>query len=125
MFSLVILSSLFYMGLRYFFLIPCLSGMKHPKTPGLLENSLSPWADEEEEEEDEGERTLSLERRPKRERRQSSVTLCKVCNIQLNSAAQAQIHYNGKTHQRRLRQHSKATARNAHTGWSVRSLDMP
>ncbi|XP_062331041.1 zinc finger protein 385C-like isoform X3 [Osmerus eperlanus] len=90
------------------------TGMKQPKTAGLLENSLSPWADEEEE--DEGERTLSLERRPKRERRQSSVTLCKVCNIQLNSAAQAQIHYKGKTHQRRLRQHNKAAALNAHTG---------
>ncbi|XP_062331040.1 zinc finger protein 385C-like isoform X2 [Osmerus eperlanus] len=90
------------------------NSMKQPKTAGLLENSLSPWADEEEE--DEGERTLSLERRPKRERRQSSVTLCKVCNIQLNSAAQAQIHYKGKTHQRRLRQHNKAAALNAHTG---------
>ncbi|XP_061906098.1 zinc finger protein 385C isoform X1 [Entelurus aequoreus] len=46
----------------------------------------------------------SPSRRPKRERRQRSYTLCGVCNIQLNSAAQAQIHYNGKSHQRRLRQ---------------------
>lgn len=29
--------------------------------------------------------------RPKRERKQRSYTLCEVCNIQLNSAAQAQI----------------------------------
>ncbi|XP_041939837.1 zinc finger protein 385D isoform X2 [Alosa sapidissima] len=44
--------------------------------------------------------------RPKRERKQRTLTLCEVCNIQLNSSAQAQIHYNGKTHQRRLRQAS-------------------
>ena len=42
--------------------------------------------------------------RPKRERKQRTYTLCEVCNIQLNSAAQAQIHYNGKSHQKRLRQ---------------------
>ncbi|XP_070703434.1 zinc finger protein 385C [Pempheris klunzingeri] len=42
--------------------------------------------------------------RPKRERKQRSYTLCEVCNIQLNSAAQAQIHYNGKSHQKRLKQ---------------------
>nr|XP_019949851.1 PREDICTED: zinc finger protein 385C isoform X2 [Paralichthys olivaceus] len=42
--------------------------------------------------------------RPKRERKLRSYTLCEVCNIQLNSAAQAQIHYNGKSHQKRLKQ---------------------
>ncbi|XP_056404810.1 zinc finger protein 385C isoform X2 [Hyla sarda] len=36
-----------------------------------------------------------------------SYTLCNVCNIQLNSAAQAQIHYNGKSHQKRLKQINK------------------
>ncbi|XP_051572223.1 zinc finger protein 385D [Myxocyprinus asiaticus] len=41
--------------------------------------------------------------RPKRERKHRSYTLCEVCNIQLNSKAQAQIHYNGKTHQKRLK----------------------
>ncbi|XP_047214068.1 zinc finger protein 385C-like [Girardinichthys multiradiatus] len=39
----------------------------------------------------------------KRERKQRTYTLCEVCNIQLNSAAQAQIHYNGKSHQKRLK----------------------
>ncbi|XP_069772221.1 zinc finger matrin-type protein 3-like [Narcine bancroftii] len=34
----------------------------------------------------------------------ATYTLCKVCNIQLNSAAQTQIHYNGKSHQKRLKQ---------------------
>ncbi|KAI4894998.1 hypothetical protein NFI96_032189 [Prochilodus magdalenae] len=43
------------------------------------------------------------EARPKRERKHRSYMLCQVCNIQLNSAAQAQIHYNGKTHQKRLK----------------------
>ncbi|XP_040851651.1 zinc finger protein 385C isoform X1 [Ochotona curzoniae] len=42
--------------------------------------------------------------RPKRERKRSSYTLCDVCNIQLNSAAQAQVHCGGRAHQRRLRQ---------------------
>ncbi|XP_062893343.1 uncharacterized protein LOC134340256 isoform X2 [Mobula hypostoma] len=39
----------------------------------------------------------------KRERKLQTFTLCGVCNIQLNSAAQAQIHYNGKSHQKRLK----------------------
>ncbi|XP_042576394.1 zinc finger protein 385D-like isoform X2 [Cyprinus carpio] len=41
--------------------------------------------------------------RPKRERKHRSYTLCEVCNIQINSSSQAQIHYNGKTHQKRLK----------------------
>lgn len=31
-------------------------------------------------------------------------SLCEVCNLQLTSDAQAQVHYNGKSHLRRLRQ---------------------
>ncbi|XP_068923786.1 zinc finger protein 385C isoform X2 [Petaurus breviceps papuanus] len=42
--------------------------------------------------------------RSKRERKRPSYTLCDVCNIQLNSAAQAQVHCGGRAHQRRLRQ---------------------
>ncbi|XP_031209925.1 zinc finger protein 385C [Mastomys coucha] len=43
--------------------------------------------------------------KPKRERKRSSYTLlCDVCNVQLNSAAQAQVHCAGRAHQRRLRQ---------------------
>lgn len=42
--------------------------------------------------------------KPKREGKQRRYMLCEVCNIQLNSAAQAQIHYNGKSHQKRLKQ---------------------
>ncbi|NXF98201.1 Z385C protein, partial [Eubucco bourcierii] len=47
------------------------------------------------------------EQRLKREKKQQSFTLCEVCNIQLNSAAQAQVHYNGKSHQKRLKQLNK------------------
>uniref|UniRef100_A0A665T4S4 Zinc finger protein 385C n=1 Tax=Echeneis naucrates TaxID=173247 RepID=A0A665T4S4_ECHNA len=56
--------------------------------------------------------------RPKRERKQRSYTLCEVCNIQLNSAAQAQIHYNGKSHQKRLKQISNGKMPNS-TGTSA------
>ncbi|EOA96400.1 Zinc finger protein 385B, partial [Anas platyrhynchos] len=44
------------------------------------------------------------EEKKEREKKQTNFTLCNVCNIQLNSAAQAQIHYNGKSHQKRLKQ---------------------
>ncbi|CAL1587747.1 unnamed protein product [Knipowitschia caucasica] len=54
--------------------------------------------------------------RPKRERKHRSFTLCDVCNIQLNSAAQAQIHYNGKSHQKRLKQISNGKLREVATG---------
>ncbi|XP_060112175.1 zinc finger protein 385C [Heteronotia binoei] len=47
------------------------------------------------------------EQRTKREKKHPTFTLCEVCNIQLNSAVQAQIHYNGKSHQKRLKQLSK------------------
>lgn len=95
--------------------------MKHPKKPDWLDSSPPPKSqegqEEEEEEEEEEERKVSEGRRAKRERRQSSssATMCQVCNIQLNSSAQAQIHYRGKTHQRRLRRLAKAvnTSRNA------------
>ncbi|XP_061557585.1 zinc finger protein 385C isoform X2 [Phycodurus eques] len=52
--------------------------------------------------------------RPKRERKQRSYTMCDICNIQLNSAAQAQIHYNGKSHQKRLK-------KNCHAGKAANS----
>ena len=48
--------------------------------------------------------------KPKREKKRPSYTLCDVCNIQLNSAAQAQVHCEGRAHQRRLRQLSLGKA---------------
>ncbi|KAF7665398.1 hypothetical protein LDENG_00144060 [Lucifuga dentata] len=89
--------------------------MNNPKN--WLDNSLPAKTqeereEEEEEEDDEEERREGAGHRAKRERRQtsSSATMCQVCNIQLNSKAQAQIHYRGKTHQRRLRCLTKAAS---------------
>ncbi|XP_056144171.1 zinc finger protein 385C [Lampris incognitus] len=68
--------------------------------------------------------------RPKRDRKQRSYTLCEVCNIQLNSAAQAQIHYNGKSHQKRLKQISNgkippSTGTSAQASPVLASLPVP
>ncbi|XP_071306726.1 zinc finger protein 385C isoform X2 [Agelaius tricolor] len=70
------------------------------------------------------------EQRMKREKKQQSFTLCEVCNIQLNSAAQAQIHYNGKSHQKRLKQLNKgkmpaAQGPSGHSSPLLASLPIP
>ncbi|XP_056152673.1 zinc finger protein 385C-like [Lampris incognitus] len=90
---------------------PAEADMKRSNSPGWLGNSL-PRRSQGEEEGEEGEKETVAGHRAKRERRQgrSSTTLCKVCNIQLNSCAQAQIHYKGKTHQRRLRHLTRAAS---------------
>uniref|UniRef100_A0A673BFZ5 Zinc finger protein 385C n=1 Tax=Sphaeramia orbicularis TaxID=375764 RepID=A0A673BFZ5_9TELE len=62
---------------------------------------------------------------PKRERKQRSYTLCEVCNIQLNSAAQAQIHYNGKSHQKRLKQISNGKMQSNTGSPLLASLPVP
>lgn len=99
--------------------------MKHPKSPDWLDSTTPPKSqegqDEEEEEEDEEERRVGVVHRTKRERRQvtGSATVCQVCNIQLNSSAQAQIHYKGKTHQRRLRRLAKAVSTGRETPISL------
>ncbi|XP_055985286.1 zinc finger matrin-type protein 3-like [Sorex fumeus] len=53
-----------------------------------------------------------FEENPEKEKKHTNFTLCNVCNIQLNSAAQAQIHYNGKSHQKRLKQLSNGMLKN-------------
>nr|XP_057918737.1 zinc finger protein 385C-like isoform X2 [Doryrhamphus excisus] len=91
---------------------PC-ANMKCPRTTSdSQENGLLPKSQEEDEEDndDNEKRKVAPGHRAKRERRQgssTSATVCQVCNIQLNSGAQAQIHYKGKTHQRRLRRLAK------------------
>ncbi|XP_041829984.1 zinc finger protein 385B-like isoform X2 [Melanotaenia boesemani] len=93
--------------------------MKRPNKNEWMDSNLplkSPKGqDDEEDEQDEGIRRVRAGLKAKRERRQgsSSATLCQVCNIQLNSSAQAQIHYRGKTHQRRLRRLAKAVSAGA------------
>ncbi|XP_044033547.1 zinc finger protein 385B-like isoform X2 [Siniperca chuatsi] len=95
------------------------TNMKRPKSPDWLDSSPPPKSqqgqEEEEEEEDEEERRWAAGHRAKRERRQgsSSTTMCQVCHIQLNSSAQAQIHYRGKTHQRRLHRLAKVVSTGA------------
>lgn len=91
--------------------------MKRPKKNkwmdrGLPAKSQEGQDEEEEDEENEGVRRVRAGLKVKRDRRQgsSSATLCQVCNIQLNSSAQAQIHYRGKTHQRKLRRLAKAVS---------------
>ncbi|XP_069875978.1 zinc finger protein 385B isoform X4 [Dipodomys merriami] len=38
------------------------------------------------------------------EKKKILFSFCEVCNIQLNSAAQTQVHYNGKSHRKRVKQ---------------------
>ncbi|XP_045910979.1 zinc finger protein 385B [Micropterus dolomieu] len=53
-------------------------------------------------------------------------SLCEVCNLQLTSAAQAQVHYNGKSHLRRVRQlQAGETGQQAAAGAQSRSLPQP
>ncbi|XP_015253496.1 PREDICTED: zinc finger protein 385B-like isoform X1 [Cyprinodon variegatus] len=81
--------------------------MKRPKKIEWMDSN-PPTKSKEGEEENEGVRRVRVGFKAKRERRQgSSATMCQVCNIRLNSSAQAQIHYKGKTHQRRLRRLAK------------------
>uniref|UniRef100_A0A3B3QE68 Zinc finger protein 385B n=1 Tax=Paramormyrops kingsleyae TaxID=1676925 RepID=A0A3B3QE68_9TELE len=46
----------------------------------------------------------AAELRLTQEKKKLLFSLCEVCNIQLNSAAQAQVHYNGKSHLKRVKQ---------------------
>ncbi|KAM8856163.1 zinc finger protein 385B isoform 2-T3 [Spinachia spinachia] len=50
-------------------------------------------------------------------------SLCEVCNLQLASPAQAQLHYNGRSHLRRVRQlQARETGQQATAGLPFRSL---
>ncbi|XP_005935913.1 zinc finger protein 385B isoform X1 [Haplochromis burtoni] len=49
-------------------------------------------------------------------------SLCEVCNLQLTSAAQAQLHYNGRSHLRRVRQLQAGDNRQQAAGAQSRSL---
>ncbi|XP_061082513.1 zinc finger protein 385B-like [Conger conger] len=52
----------------------------------------------------EGEEPGTSHGHSQQEKKMLPFSLCEVCNIQLNSAAQAQVHYNGKSHLRRVKQ---------------------
>ncbi|XP_071661057.1 zinc finger protein 385D isoform X2 [Patagioenas fasciata] len=81
--------------------------MKKPWSPDLPVDNQSYNSDFMPVPDREGEKELApdgTEEKKEREKKHTNFTLCNVCNIQLNSAAQAQIHYNGKSHQKRLKQ---------------------
>ncbi|XP_045152957.1 zinc finger protein 385B isoform X2 [Echinops telfairi] len=54
--------------------------------------------------EDRGTKNDSLEGQLGKEKKKILFSFCEVCNIQLNSAAQAQVHYNGRSHRKRVKQ---------------------
>nr|XP_034985043.1 zinc finger protein 385D isoform X7 [Zootoca vivipara] len=93
--------------------------MKKPWSPNPSQDSVPYTANFTCFHEREGEADLTpddSEEKKEREKKHSSFTLCNVCNIQLNSAAQAQIHYNGKSHQKRLKQLSNGNPKTDHGG---------
>uniref|UniRef100_A0A3B3C838 Zinc finger protein 385B n=1 Tax=Oryzias melastigma TaxID=30732 RepID=A0A3B3C838_ORYME len=52
-------------------------------------------------------------------------SLCSVCNLQLTSAAQAQLHYNGRSHLRRVRQLQAGETGQQTAGESVTQTPIP
>ncbi|XP_064183402.1 zinc finger protein 385B isoform X1 [Anguilla rostrata] len=78
--------------------------MKRPLSPTcLLENGriclpISPCLDLKEPGSGRADLRVQLEKK------RLLFSLCEVCNIQLNSAAQAQVHYNGRSHLKRVKQ---------------------
>ncbi|XP_070770903.1 zinc finger protein 385B [Enoplosus armatus] len=66
--------------------------------------------------------SLSVQQTPSRGQG-VAYSLCEVCNLQLTSAAQAQVHYNGRSHLRRVRQlQAGETGQQAAAGAQSRSL---
>ncbi|XP_060637924.1 zinc finger protein 385D isoform X5 [Anolis sagrei] len=93
--------------------------MKKPWSPSASQDNVPCTADFSCLHEREGEPELTSddsEEKKESEKKHASFTLCNVCNIQLNSPAQAQIHYNGKSHQKRLKQISNGNLKNDHGG---------
>ncbi|XP_067371754.1 zinc finger protein 385B isoform X1 [Channa argus] len=67
--------------------------------------------------------SLSLQQTPSPVTGQGGAySLCEVCNLQLTSAAQAQLHYNGRSHLRRVRQLQAGETRQQAAGVQARSL---
>ncbi|XP_029461771.1 zinc finger protein 385B isoform X2 [Rhinatrema bivittatum] len=79
--------------------------MKRPLSPDyILENgNMNPttflWSFEEK-----GQRHDGANYQLNSETKRMLFSLCEVCNIQLNTAAQAQVHYSGKSHLKRMKQ---------------------
>ncbi|XP_060136526.1 zinc finger protein 385B isoform X3 [Zootoca vivipara] len=79
--------------------------MKHPASPdhifgdGIMNQSAFLRGFE-----DKGLRHDRADCQLSKEKKKILFSFCDVCNIQLNSAAQAQVHYNGKSHLKRVKQ---------------------
>ncbi|KAG8139182.1 hypothetical protein E2320_001972 [Naja naja] len=88
--------------------------MKKPGSPISSQDNISYTSDFMYFHESDAELTnKDSEEEKEREKKHTSFTLCNVCNIQLNSAAQAQIHYHGKSHQKRLKQLNNGNLKNS------------
>lgn len=79
--------------------------MKRPLSPdhvfedGIMNQPAVLWGFEEK-----GLRKDRQDYQLNKEKKKILFSFCEVCNIQLNSAAQAQVHYNGKSHLKRVKQ---------------------
>nr|XP_038038073.1 zinc finger protein 385B isoform X3 [Anas platyrhynchos] len=79
--------------------------MKRPLSPdhvfedGIMNQPAVLWGFEEK-----GLRNDRQDYQLNKEKKKILFSFCEVCNIQLNSAAQAQVHYNGKSHLKRVKQ---------------------
>nr|XP_033802526.1 zinc finger protein 385B-like [Geotrypetes seraphini] len=80
-------------------------GMKHPLSPdfvlenGNMNSTTFLWSFEEN-----GQQHDGPNYQLNNETKKVLFSLCEVCNIQLNTAAQAEVHYSGKSHLKRMKQ---------------------
>ncbi|KAK2532607.1 hypothetical protein Q9966_008172 [Columba livia] len=82
-----------------------MSDMKHPLSPDhVFEDGIMNQAAVLRGFEEKGLRNDRQDYQLSKEKRKILFSFCEVCNIQLNSAAQAQVHYNGKSHLKRVKQ---------------------
>ena len=80
-------------------------GMKYSLSPGNYpEDGIMNMATFLRGFEDKGIKNDRPEDQLSKEKKKILFSFCEVCNIQLNSAAQAQVHYNGKSHRKRVKQ---------------------
>ncbi|XP_010008586.1 PREDICTED: zinc finger protein 385B-like, partial [Nestor notabilis] len=86
--------------------ILCLTpGMKHPLSPDhVFEDGIMNQPAILRGFEEKGLRNDRQDYQLSKEKKKILFSFCEVCNIQLNSAAQAQVHYNGKSHLKRVKQ---------------------
>lgn len=80
-------------------------GMKHPLSPDhIIEDGIMNQPAVLRVFEEKGLRNDRQDYQLSKEKKKILFSFCEVCNIQLNSAAQAQVHYNGKSHLKRVKQ---------------------